>query len=87
VSGREISLFVVNRSQDGDIETMLRTVEGVWKSSVTVYEVNGRHVHARNSFESSEVRLLEKQIEVREADRFVYVFPAHSLTVLRLELG
>jgi hypothetical protein len=60
---------------------------GVWKPSVTVYEVNGRHVHARNSFGSSEVRLLEKQIEVREADRFVYVFPAHSLTVLRLELG
>jgi alpha-N-arabinofuranosidase len=87
VSGREISLFVVNRSQDGDIETIIRTTEGVWKSSVTVYEVNGRHVHARNSFESSEVRLLEKQIEVREADRFVYVFPAHSLTVLRLELG
>jgi alpha-N-arabinofuranosidase len=86
-SGRQVTLGIVNRSPDEEIETTLQTVEGRWGSRITTYEVNGRDVHTVNSFEHpDEVAIVGKVLEVPNSNRATVVFPAHSLTVLKAEI-
>jgi alpha-N-arabinofuranosidase len=87
-SGHEITLAVVNRSQDMDIETSIRTAEGTWDTRLTAFEVNGADVHATNSFQVPQaVDTTEKLITAAEGSELTYTFPAHSLTICKLSVG
>lgn len=84
-SGRSVTLAVVNRCEDRDVQAAIRTIEGEWSSGGVAFEVNGPDVHASNSFEDPQaIGVSHKTIATGEGDEFAYVFPAHSITVCKL---
>ncbi|NPV07457.1 MAG: alpha-N-arabinofuranosidase [Anaerolineae bacterium] len=81
--GRKLYLSVVNRHQTEDIEEPVQ-VKGAALGDVRAWELNGPDVHAVNTFECPEV------VSAREVQaslgQGVYVFPAHSHTVMEVAL-
>jgi len=84
-NGREVALFVVNRSQaPAEAEIVLQ--EGAFAGQGSATIINGPDVKATNSFDDPE------QVTAREAPlspqgvSLVQVFEPHSLTVLRLPI-
>jgi len=55
--------------------------------TVKVWEVNGPDVTSTNSFEAPHnVDVQERQLTVSASSTFTHAFPAHSITIFRLEL-
>jgi len=85
-AGRTVTVAVVNRDRDrphpatvdlGDAEAV----------QVDLAEVNGPDVGATNDFDAPDrVRATERSLPLR-GRRLEHVFPAHSVSVLRLRLG
>jgi alpha-L-arabinofuranosidase len=84
--GRNVTVAVVNRDRErphaatidlGDAEAV----------AVDLAEVNGPSVETTNDFDGPErVRTIERSLPLR-GKRLEHVFPAHSVSVLRLRLG
>jgi alpha-L-arabinofuranosidase len=56
-------------------------------SKATVFEINGAAPETQNSFsEPDNVRITQKEVS-GVGDKFDYVFPAHSVTLLKLGLA
>jgi alpha-L-arabinofuranosidase len=82
-SGDSLCIAVVNRDRDAaiaaDFEIHGQTVRGA-----TAFEVNGAYPEVGNSFENpSAVAVSTRHVD----DLARYEFPAHSVTLLRVELG
>jgi alpha-N-arabinofuranosidase len=87
-SGRELCLGVVNRSPDEPIRTAVQLQAGSLVGDVSVYQVNGPEPSSSNSFQNPRVVDVHSDRQAKQAgESFDYTFPAHSLTVLRLQLG
>jgi alpha-N-arabinofuranosidase len=75
-----INVAVVNRDLERDVEA---SIEIPGASGGVAYELNAPSVDSCNSFEHpDEVRVVERSVSGASRS-----FPAHSLTVLRVELG
>lgn len=86
VDGRKLTIGVVNRSQDRDVETAIE-LQDANAAAVKRYEVNASDVVSANNFDSpDEVNVSEGSISV-DGGRFEYTFPAHSLTLFSVQLG
>ncbi len=86
-AGRQVTLAVVNRDRDREHRTTIQLVGGSARSGVGVAEVNGAGPEAMNSFEHPEaVGVREGRVNVG-GSTFDYVFPAHSVTLLRLDMA
>lgn len=88
-AGKVLTLAVVNRDSERAHETTIKLAEETTITEFTAYEVNGPEVGSLNSFTEQTVvaaqeRILEAPGSVRTLS---YTFPAHSLTVLRLQLA
>lgn len=85
---RAIFVNVLNRSKDKDISTRIENQEGVIGSEVGVWEMNNTNLKATHTFgDDSKIRPSERSVSASVKDNeFVYTFPAHSLTILRLRL-
>jgi alpha-N-arabinofuranosidase len=84
-AGRELTLTVVNRDRDRPISTTVELQNATTFAVGAAYEVGGPSPDVVNSFEHPDaVAVKERRLDVN-ADRFDYQFPAHSITVLRLQ--
>jgi len=74
---------VVNRDKDRGHATTIQFTGGRAPTSVSVAEVNGPGPEAMNSFDHADtVGVREHQAQV-SGPSYDYVFPAHSITLLR----
>jgi alpha-N-arabinofuranosidase len=84
--GRTLVLGVVNRALDQELTARVELGGGARVRAGVAYEVNGADVKATNSFEAPEnVSVVERRLGV-EGAVLEHTFPAHSVTVLRLEV-
>ncbi len=83
--GRAVSVAVVNRAHDRALAATLELTGATIAGPVTVREVNGPDVTAVNSFESPGAVDVNERQTAAGGRRLEYVFPAHSLTVLRFD--
>ena len=93
--GHELMVALVNRDRERDLATTIELVDAAATSGfaplarkqIVAYEVNGGDPSVGNSFE------YPRSVDVRESrldvggDRFEYTFPAHSVTLLRMQVG
>jgi len=85
-SKNKLYIAAVNYHLEKDIECPI-SIEGFSpKKEGKVYELNGPDVMAMNDFNNPErIRIVDKAIK-NISSRFSYVFPAHSATVIELEV-
>jgi len=83
-----LSLNVLNRSQNQDISAAIENVEGRLDPQVEVWELNHPDLKAVHNFGAdTKVRPITRTTAVTLAGNgFTYVFPKHSLTILKLKL-
>jgi alpha-L-arabinofuranosidase len=85
--GRSVTLAVVNRDREHTLATTVQLAEGAVLPGGTVYEINGPTVDTVNSFENPQaITVVERRLELG-GKSFVYTFPAHSVTLLRLQVA
>jgi alpha-N-arabinofuranosidase len=79
---------VLNRSRDRDIRTRVESQRGTPGETLEVWEMNHPDLKATHTFGADEVvRPVTRTVTVDVQDgSFDYVFPAHSLTILRMEV-
>jgi alpha-N-arabinofuranosidase len=84
-----LTLAVINRDLEEAHTTTIQFANATIVNTGVVYEVNGPDVRSMNSFENpSVVTVQERPLEpVHIGQPLTYTFPAHSLTILRLNLG
>jgi alpha-N-arabinofuranosidase len=84
----KLSLAVVNRALEEDVTTDIQIIGADVKRILNIYEINASDVSAMNSFESPEsVSITKKPTGANSNEKSLeYVFPAHSLSFLEVEL-
>jgi len=87
-AGSVLTLAIVNRDKEQAHTTTIQFADTTVREGAA-YEVNGPNVHSENSFANPEtVTVQQRPVELPSTDQPLrYTFPAHSLTVLRLQLG
>jgi alpha-N-arabinofuranosidase len=88
-SSRELFINVLNRSRDQEMATRIESQAGRPASRVDVWELNHADLKATHTFgDDKKVRPVTRTIDVAvQGDGFVYRFPAHSLTILKVALA
>jgi len=83
--GKTLYLAVVNRHRTDDIEAEVVINGADLEGSAEVYELNGPDALARNSFDDPNRVSVASLGTERISNRFLRVFPAHSVTVLEMK--
>jgi alpha-N-arabinofuranosidase len=84
-SGSELTLVVVNRDPEREIETTIQLTDAAFGGEATAYEVTGDEPGATNNFGKERVGVDERTVAA-EGSSFEHAFPACSVTVLRVGL-
>ncbi len=82
----ELIINVVNRHAEKAIETTIANQYGKLAGKATVYEVNSAKLTDENTVKEQVVKTKQKEINVKESG-FVYSFPAHSFTMIKVKLN
>jgi alpha-N-arabinofuranosidase len=84
----QVFVNVLNRSATRDITTRVESQSAPPGETVTVWEMNHPDLKATHGFgDDGKVRPVTREIRPAvEEGGFLYTFPAHSLTILRLDL-
>jgi alpha-N-arabinofuranosidase len=85
-AGRDLTLVVVNRDPDREVETSVQLTDATFDGNATAYEVTGPHPKAANSFKEQPVGVSEHPLEA-SGSSFEHRFPPCSITVLRLAIS
>ena len=85
-AGKQLSVFVVNRSQTDAIETTLTLDSGEFAGPVRASVVNGPHIKAENSFETPDQVSVSESKFVASGKEHVQVFEPHSVSALVFDL-
>ena len=86
-TGDELVLGVVNRDRDQAVATTIELGGSTRVLAASAFEVNGADPAATNTFDRPhEVGVVERSPATGPGP-FEYVFPAHSVTILKLRLG
>lgn len=81
-----ISLNVINRHATDSIELNIENQHGNLGSEGRSFEINGEEPKIANDFnEPDNVKTVREGFDI-SGNSFVYTFPAHSITMLRLPL-
>jgi len=85
-ASRDVFVNVVNRSKDRDVRTTIVTQDRTPDTAVGVWEMNHADLKATHTFgDDKKVRPATRSANVTvTGNSFIYTFPAHSLTVLRV---
>lgn len=84
----ELFVNVLNRSKDRDIATRVENQAGQLAPSASVWELNHPDLKATHTFgDDRKVRPVTRTVPLTVTNGgFTYTFPAHSLTILRLNV-
>jgi len=83
--GRGVNVAVVNRDLSRDVQATVEVAGTSGNAAGVAHELNAASVDSYNSVETpNEVKVVERRLNAGGPD-FTYSFPAHSLTLLRLE--
>ena len=82
----EIVLNVVNRHKDKAIETAIQNQSGKLSGTAAVAEVNSPNLTDENNERDQKVKTATREIKIN-GDSFVYTFPAHSFTQIRIRIN
>ena len=85
-AGSDLTLVVVNRDPANEVATTIQLTDATFEGPATVHEVTGDDPAATNDFGEERVGVTERSIEVGGTS-FEHVFPACSVTVLRLGIS
>ena len=86
---KQIILNVLNRSEKTDIAARIDNVTGKLSSSVDVWELNNSDLKITHTFgDDAKIRPATRVSNVQlDENGFVYTFPKHSLTILKLKIS
>ena len=85
--GKTLEIFVLNRSLDDDIDTDLRVAGQPLTGLVSVAVLNAKALTDWNSFdEPDRVAITRSQVEMGKDGTTTQRFPAHSLSLMSLEI-
>jgi len=84
--GRGLTLVVVNRDPEREIETTFLLADATFEEGTTAYEVTGESSGSINSFDRQAVGVSECSVQAG-GHSFEHGFPACSVTVLRAGLA
>lgn len=84
-SGRALAVAVVNQDCDRDLAATLDLGRATLAGPVAAWEVNGPDVTSTNSFETPRAVDVHARRLGGQGATLEHTFPAHSVTVLRLE--
>ncbi len=80
-----LCLAVINRHKDNNIQAKIDAFGGKISGNARIFELNGKTPFSFNTFEEKQnVRVIEKK-PLTVDNRFSYVFPAHSTTVIQVK--
>ncbi len=83
---KALSIAVVNRHREKPIRTVLTVRNARIAGPATAFEINGASPETENSFSEPEnVKIVQKGMG-DAGEKFEYVFPAHSVTLLKLSV-
>jgi alpha-N-arabinofuranosidase len=89
-SAKDHAIFVnvLNRNKSQDIATRVENQEGKLAGAIEVWQMNNADLKTVHTFgDDKKVRPVTSSISVKlESNGFTYTFPAHSLTILKLQL-
>ena len=84
---RQVYLNVLNRSEKMDIAAQVASVVGALGGAVDVWELNHADLKTTHTFgKDTAVRPVTRTVNVPGGNGFDYVFPKHSLTILKMNL-
>jgi alpha-L-arabinofuranosidase len=85
---RALFVNVLNRSKSRDIQTRIENQEGNLTPQVELWQMNYPDLKATHTFgDDKKVVPASRRLAAHvEKNSFIYTFPAHSLTILRLKL-
>jgi alpha-N-arabinofuranosidase len=80
---RQLSLYVVNRSQSEAMETTISLDSGCLSGAVKAYVINGPDIKSENTFATpDQVGVVETALTADNQSTFTYTFEPHSVTGL-----
>jgi len=82
----QLFIAVVNIHSDSDMNTEIRIEGGRPKGTARVWELNGDRTDSYNDIDHPQDVKIEEKGTISVASEFDYVFPAHSVTVLEMNL-
>ena len=85
-AGKQLSVFVVNRSPSDSIETTLSLDCGEFGGPVMASAVNGPDIKAENSFDQPEQVTTSEAQFTAAGKEYVHLFEPHSVTALVFDL-
>jgi alpha-N-arabinofuranosidase len=84
--GSSVRLAVINRDRSRDVHAAVEIAGATVPADGVAYQMNATSVESANSFDRpGDVGVLERPIRVTDQP-FMYLFPAHSLTMLSLDV-
>jgi alpha-L-arabinofuranosidase len=85
---RSVCVNVLNRSKSQDLRTRVENQEGTLAKTVEVWQMNHPDLKATHTFgdDKKVVPTTSQFTATLERNGFVYTFPAHSLTILKLRV-
>lgn len=84
---KQLAVYVVNRSQSREMETVLQLMEGHFKGRVIAYTVNGKDIKANNTFASPHNVITRETAVTAHGHTLNYSFEPHSVTALMVEIS
>ena len=83
---KTVVLSVVNRHREEDREFQIELTGLNPEKVALVHEINGKNPEVVNSFQEPEnVKIVEKKFN-KVSSQFNYIFPAHSITMIKMKL-
>lgn len=83
---KKLAVAVVNRHRSNPITATLKIGNAKVGSKATLFEINGASPETENSFSEPEnVKIVQKEF-TQAREKFDYVFPAHSISLLKLSV-
>ena len=84
---KRLTIYVVNRSRDKEMETTIQLTNGEFGGDAKTYIVNGPDIKAENTFETpEEVRINERKL-IPRGKVLKYVFGPHTVAALVCDIA
>lgn len=85
--GKRLSVYVVNRAREREIEAEVRLQEGRLAGPVEIHVVNGPDIKSINTFDAPDEIASRRDRATAQGRSFFHVFEPHSLTALVFDLA